>query len=371
MEGPASMQVRGKPSQVDLQVTANPGSMMLSTYKPVLATLSLALLVGCAQEDPPATPGLSGPYLGQAPPGTSPRVFAPGVVTTGMYTRDVAMTPEGDELYFGVLLGRFTTILQTRLQDGVWSEPEVAPFARDARFFHLEPAISPDGLRFFFLSTRTREGREPTAAEIRTWSNQDIWVMDRSDGGWTEPYNLGSPVNTDGPEFFPSVTREGTLYFTRGSDDETESYIYRARWVDGAYQEPERLGPEVNSTGSQFNAFISPDEDYLIVCTADRDDSLGGTDYYVVFRSQDDRWSEPINLGPVVNTPGGVEYSPYVSPDGRYLFFMSTRPMPEDRLPAELSRDFLRGYRAGPESGNAGIYWVSTEVIEELRPAGF
>jgi Tol biopolymer transport system component len=288
-----------------------------------------------------------------------------------MYTRDVAMTPEGDELYFGVLLGRFTTILWTRLQNGVWTQPEVAPFARDSRFFHLEPAISPDGERLFFLSTRLPTGREPTDAEIRAWTNQDIWVMDRAGEGWSEPYNLGPPVNTDGAEFFPSLTRDGTLYFTRGDEEGTESYIYRARWVDGAYAEPERLGPEVNSTTSQFNAFISPDEDYLILCTADRDDTVGGTDYYVVFRSEEDVWSPPINLGPAVNTPGGGEFSPYVSPDGRYLFFMSTRPMPEDRIPAELTRDFLLRYRGGPESGNAGIYWISTQVIEELRPPGF
>jgi Tol biopolymer transport system component len=313
----------------------------------------------------------AGPYLGQTPPGTTAELFAPGVVSTGMYTRDVAMTPDGSELYFGVLLGRFATILQTRLVDGVWTEPEVAPFARDARFFHLEPAISPDGRRFFFLSTRLPAGRAPAAEEIRAWTNQAIWVMDRVGEAWSEPYNLGPPVNTDGAEFFPSVTREGTLYFTRGDDEGTESYIHRARWVDGAYLEPERLGPEVNSTTSQFNAFISPDEDYLILCTGDRDDTLGGTDYYVVFRSGEDVWSEPINLGSAVNTPGAGEYSPYVSPDGRYLFFMSTRPMPEDRIPAELSRDFLVRYRAGPESGNAGIYWISTDVIEELRPSEF
>ena len=333
--------------------------------------MAVAFALSCSPEDPSESAKTAGPYLGQTPPGGSAEIFAPGVVTTGTYTRDVAMTPDGDELYFGVLLGRFTTILQTRLQNGRWTEPEVAPFARDSRFFHLEPAISPDGRRLFFLSTRTPDGREPTEDEIRSWANQDSWVMDRSGDQWGVPYNVGPPVNTDGPEFFPSVTTEGTLYFTRGSNDETESYIYRSQWVDGAYAEAERLGPEVNSTTSQFNAFISPDEDYLILCTSDREDTLGGTDYYVVFRNDDDEWSDPVNLGPTVNTAGGGEFSPYVSPDGRYLFFMSTRMMPEAEIPAELSRDFLWRYRMGPESGNAGIYWVSTDFLEELRPAGF
>lgn len=312
-----------------------------------------------------------GDYVGQAQPGDSAQLFAPGFVTTGIYTRDVAMTPDGSEFYFGVLLGPVAAIVEThRGIDGAWTEPEVASFSRDSRFFNLEPAIAPDGQRFLFLSTRV-EGREPTVEEIRTWSNQDIWAMDREGDRWGAPYNLGPPVNSEEAEFFPSLTRDGTLYFTRGLGGGEESYIYRSRLENGRYREPERLGPEVNSTANQFNAFIAPDERYLIVCTGGRDDSLGGTDYYVVFRSSDDRWSEPINLGDRVNSPGSGEFSPYVSPDGKYFFFMSTRQGARDRIPDTLTWDYVRRYRMLPEIGNAGIYWIDASFIEELRPVGF
>ena len=103
----------------------------------------------------------------------------------------------------------------------------------------------------------------------------------------------------------------------------------------------------------------------------DTDDSLGGTDYYVVFRSDEDRWSEPINMGEVVNTPGDGEFSPYVSPDGRYFFFMSTRLGAQERIPPALTWDYINAYRMMPEIGNAGIYWVDAALIEELRPEGF
>jgi len=316
-------------------------------------------------------PVLEGDYLGQTPPGDTAEIFAPGIITTGIYTRDVAMTPDGSELYFGVLLGPVATIMEIRRgPDGVWAEPRVAPFSTDSRFFNLEPAISPDGSRFLFLSTRVT-GREPEPEELRGWSNQDIWAMDREDDGWGEPYNLGPPVNSEGAEFFPSMTRDGTLYFTRAHGDGQESYIYRSRLVDGEYQEPERLGPEVNSTANQFNAFIAPDESYLILCTGDREDTLGGTDYYVVFRSADDHWSEPVNMGSVVNTEGAGEFSPYVSPDGRYFFFMSTRLGARDRIPDTLTWDYIKGYRMMPEIGNAGIYWVDASFIQGLRPEGF
>ncbi len=329
----------------------------------------LALAVaGCATQDPH---GPAGDYLGQPVPGDEPEIFAPGLVTTGIYTRDVAMTPDGSELYFGVLLGPVSAIVEThRGRDGVWTEPEVAPFSSDSRFFNLEPAIAPDGSRFMFLSTRV-EGREPEEGEIRSWSNQDIWVMDREGDHWGSPYNLGGPVNSEAPEFFPSLTRDGTLYFTRASEGEEESYIYRSRLEGGRYQEPERLGPEVNSTPNQFNAFIAPNESYLILCTGGRDDSVGGTDYYVAFRSPDDRWSEPINLGDKVNTPGDGEFSPFVSRDGRFFFFMSTRLTARDRIPDTLTWQYIRGYRMMPEIGNAGIYWMDASFIERLRPVGF
>ncbi len=59
--------------------------------------------------------------------GDIPELFAPGIVSTGMYTRDVAMTPAGDEIYFGVLVGGLAVIMETKLVDGRWTEPEVAP----------------------------------------------------------------------------------------------------------------------------------------------------------------------------------------------------------------------------------------------------
>jgi hypothetical protein len=198
--------------------------------------------------------------------------------------------------------------------------------------------------------------------DVGQWVNQDIWVMDRTEAGWGEPYNLGPPVNSDDEEYFPSVTRDGTIYFTRTPAGTRESYIYRARFVDGLFVEPERLGPEINSTASQFNAFVAPDESYLIVCVFGRQDSKGGTDYYIVFRDEHDRWSQPINMGDEINTSRNGEFSPYVSPDGEYFFFMSTRPKPREAIPDSLTYDFLQEVHAGP-------YWVSAAFIEDLRRA--
>jgi hypothetical protein len=311
---------------------------------------------------------LTGPYLGQKLPGETPELFAPGIVSTGMYTRDIAITPDGKEIYFGLVVGPWATILETHLTPRGWTRPEVAPFARDARFFNLEPAISPDGKRFFFLSTRVPGPRSPEPGEIRAWVNQDIWVMDRVGDGWGEPYNLGAPVNSADAEFFPSLGRDGTLYFTRSPAGGGESYIYRSKLVDGRYQEPEKLPAQVNSTPSQYNAFVAPDQRFLVFSTQDRKDGRGSADYYISFRGPDDTWTGPVNLGDVVNSPMGAEFSPYVSPDGRFFFFMAVKPRPQSEIPDSLTLGFLKRYRAEPGSGNPAVYWMDASFLDRLKP---
>jgi len=296
-------------------------------------------------------PTLTGDYLGQRPPGEQAALFAPGIVSTGLLTRDVAMTPDGHEFYFCVAVGQYSysAILVSKRIDGVWTEPEVAPFSTNPDWTHLEPAISPDGQRFFFLSNRPIGDEEP--------GERDIWVMDRQGDHWGEPYNLGPPVNSDASEYFPSVTRDGTLYFTR-SDPETRVHtIWRSRLLDGEYQEPELLPELINSGHMPFNAFIAPDESYLIVPIYGRDDTRGATDYYICFRDEHDHWTGPFNMGDQVNSENGVEYSPYVSRDGKYFFFMSDRTDDgDDEEPASYAQILERLLE--PRNGSADLYWI-------------
>ncbi len=326
------------------------------------AAIFLLLLFIQGQEKQKAFPALRGPYLGQTPPGMEPRVFAPGIVSTGLNTRDIAITPDGREIYFCVSLGEYTfsTILVTRLRDGAWSEPEVMEHMDDPGCWNIEPCISLDGKRFFFMSNR------PDKSKNESKGDEDIWVMERSGDGWGEPANLGAPVNSDAPEFFPSLTRDNTIYFTRREESGVE-HIFRSRLRDGRYQEPEKLPAQVNSGQTRFNASVAPDESYIIVPVYGRKDSLGQTDYYVSFRHADDTWSEPVNMGPRINSASGHEYSASVSPDGKYLFFMSRRLPSKETWPRQLTAAWLHGLRAMPGNDNTAIFWVDARVIDALR----
>jgi hypothetical protein len=332
----------------------------------IILVLAMGIACSCDQnsceESKPVQ--FEGAYLGLQPSDDEPELFAPGFVTTDLATRDITFSPEGDEMFFGAFVGQYahSAIVTSRMVDGVWTTPEVAPFATDPSFTYLEPQFSPDGNRLFFFSDRPGPNGEEGG-------NQDIWAVDRSEDGWGEAYNLGPPVSTEASEFFPSVTHDGTLYFTRQLPGERGNYIYRSRLVDGEYQEAERLPEQVNAAPAQYNAWVAPDESYIIVPMAGRPDSLGGTDYYVCFRSENDMWSEPIHMGDKVNSEDRFEYSPYVSPDGRFFFFMSARPVePARALPEKMTIDWLVERKRSGRIGMPAIWWVDASFIEALRP---
>jgi ketosteroid isomerase-like protein len=312
---------------------------------------------------------LAGPYLGQKPPGAKPELFAPRLVCSGLDERDVAIAPDGREIYFGVLTGSVATIMVTRLEDGHWTEPVVAPFAADPRYFHFEPCLSADGRRVLFLSTRPTAGEEAKPG----WANQNLFAADRrEDGSWGEPHDLGAPVNTVNHEFFPSLTRDGTLYYTCSAPRGGRPAIVRSRLVAGRYQAPDTLPAAVNGRGAPYNAFVAPDESYLIACVEGRKDGAepGKPQYFVFFRDAADHWSEGVCLGPEVSPVSGDAGSCYVSPDGRYLFFGSARSTgaasTPERPPALRA---LRERLVSAGNGASDIYWMDASFLDTLRPA--
>jgi hypothetical protein len=341
--------------------------------KTILSIFAIAIfaasLTSCDQKEAienqkPEFPELTGPYMGQKLPGTEAVLFAPGIISNGQFNRDVAITPDGKEMYFGLHSAgfKYSTIICTKEVNGKWTKPEVASFAKDPRYVHLEPALSYDGNKLLFLSNMPKDSTDNPADE-------DIWVVDRQkDGNWGEPYNLGAPINTENSEFYPSLTKDGTIYFNRRQNGERVEYIYRSRLVDGVYQTAEKLPEQVNCGANRFNAFIAPDESFIIVPTIGMKDGMGGVDYYIVFRNDDNTWQEPINMGPSINTAVGTGWSASLSPDQRYLFFMASREMPKENQPKELSTNFFENLLTMPQNGSADIYWIDAKFIEDLKP---
>jgi Tol biopolymer transport system component len=302
-------------------------------------------------------PELSGPYLGQEPPGNSPVLFAPGIVSTATREWSTAFRPDGRELFFGIDTPDRAYIVHMKEESGGWTEPVIASFS--GQYSDYDLTMGPDGSRLYFTSLRPADGGGP---EIE---NPDIWYVDRTEIGWGDPVRFPAPINTADRELYPSVSNDGYLYFFSSRvGGFGRSDVYRVPVTNGRYGDLENLGPTVNTAASEGDICVSPDGDYIVFASS-RDEGFGGSDLYVSFR-RDGGWTEARNLGAVVNTEHR-EFCPSVSRDGKYLFFTSSRPRVE-ALPDIRSavREDL-GASRGSEQPDFDIYWVDARLMADLR----
>ncbi len=125
----------------------------------------------------------------------------------------------------------------------------------------------------------------------------------------------------------------------------------------------------MNRKETIYNAYVSRDEGFLIACVDGRKDSLtpGLPNYYIFFRSADDRWSEPVNLGPEINFAGASASSCSLSPDGKYFFFASTKALPLDFASGPVTTRKLLDLFKAPRNGDSDIYWIDAGFIAKLK----
>lgn len=284
-------------------------------------------IFGLFSQDGPI-PLLKGPYLGQKAPGTVPEVFAPGVVSTVAHEFACSFSQDGKECYFSRSHPQLKkiVIMVSRLADGAWTEPFVAPFA--ANQFAFEPMVTPDNKRLYFQSG------EPIPGQAGPPMN--IMYVEREGDGWGAPKNPGPPFNP-AKTMYISMTAAGTIYTTDIAAGPGTERIAVIKRVNGQYQPLERLGPPINGEAQSMYPFITADESLLVFASRKRDDKITSR-LLVSFKQPDGSWNEPqpIDLGMSAGTP-------WISADGRFLFF------------------------TGGERGKSDIYWVDAAIIEKLK----
>lgn len=219
-----------------------------------------------------------------------------GSISTAGFETSGAVTPDGRGLIFtkgAPDFGEFLfTVVESRFERGRWTRPEIASFS--GVYADTSPFLSPDGRRLVFASNRPSPTKpQPGRADF------DLWMVTRdADGRWGEPAPLTN-LNTEGWEMHSSQTADGTIFFGAIRDGNYD--IWTARLENGVYQAPARLDAPINTKGVEYDPYVSPEGDVLVF-GSDRPGGRGGADLYVSFRV-DGRWSEPVNLGPKVNTP--------------------------------------------------------------------
>ncbi len=295
-------------------------------------------------EGTPAGHPQQGLYLGLEPPGDTPEIFAPNLVSTRREHSAAMFAPDGTEIWFARIYP--AEILFVKRIAGVWSAPQTAPFSGE--YPDLYPTLTADGNRLFFTSQRPpspSDGPLPRGQGL-------LWYVERTGTDWSGPERLN--IVTD-PRALPScvsVAANGNLYLGMRNLEEPELSmdIYRVRFERGRYLEPERL-EAVSSPAPDHSPFVAPDESYLIWSSFRG--GYGLSDLFISFRGADGGWSEPRNLGPRINSGAKDEY-PYVTPDGRFLIFNSNR---------------VSVLNANPiPDGPGNVYWVEAGAYVAPNP---
>jgi hypothetical protein len=296
--------------------------------------------------------------------GEAPHLFGEGVISTPRDEAGGVFSPDGNEFYFTTLNpatagSRLGLLCVSHWRDGKWGLPEVLPFSG----LHLDflPRLSPDGKAMYFSSSRPIPDSKVRALRI--------WKVARTERGWSEPVPLPAPVNPaeGGGNWGAAVTRDGTIYFASDRESPGNLHIYRARLAGraDAYDQPEKLGPEINSEFNEYEPFVNEDESLLFFVSAGeggppfrhRSDTLteAGFPYprgdIYFSRRIDGKWTLAKHLEHGVNTVAD-EGAPALTPDGKHLIFASERspfviPMPKRIGMAEfekLSHSVLNGH---------------------------
>lgn len=277
-----------------------------------------------------------GDYLGKRPPGIIAEEFDSGRITGDMKSFNFSFSPDGDELFFSYNKSTEENphagyeIKNMKRTDNIWSAPETAFFS--GKHSDVDITFSPDGTKLFFASERSNN------------DTTDIYYLEKTEKGWSEPKIVEGEVNSDdGDEIHPCLSNKGNLFYRStkpggfGGND-----LYKAEYVDGKFINERNLGPNINTEHMETDCFIAHDESFILFNTRRPEDDNKFM-IYISFQLEEDKWSKAVPLGEEVASIYGAMGST-LSPDGKYLFFSSRR------------------------GDTRAKYWISTEIFEKYRP---
>jgi hypothetical protein len=288
---------------MNIQMVKMIGLIILFTSLTVLATENTA----------------SAPYMGQEPPGLTPKVFAPGLISLpNRYENDLCLSQDGRECYFTVRNSGWTVyeIMVTRYENGQWTTPVRASFSDSQS---LSPSLADNDQTLYF-------GR-----------NHHIYRAHRGTQGWSQPEAVPAPISSAQDDWSCCISSLGNAWICSWRTNGVgQCDLWRIQSSGDQFTEAMNLRA-LNTSASDCNPVPGPAEDYVVFHSG-RPGGFGGADLYIGFPDGQGGWTSPRNLGPTINTLRN-DMVPYLSPNHRYLFFCR-----------EIS-------------GDSDIYWVCSEAF--------
>lgn len=282
------------------------------------------------------SPQIKGAYFGLTPPGETPVLFAPDILTSlSAFAGAPTFSPDGTKCFVSVGAADYSTpatLYTSEWANNAWRPFVKAPFVSEFNS-SCESVFLADG------HTLTFTGKKTPA------DSTDFWTVDLTAQGWSTPVRMPSPINSGANEWRGSTMTDGTMYFGSERDEHGMYQVYKAYRDSGRKLVVEKLGPPINMNALEGDPCVAPDGHFLIFCSGRNGNS---TDLFVSFKDGKGGWGTPIDLGPAFNS-GNDEYGAYLTQDGKYLFF---------------TRHTSQG---------DGIYWVAASAVEKRmaqNPAG-
>ena len=300
----------------------------------LLDIIIMVMMVGLSSTSYAQSPDLTkfkGPYLGQSPPGKSPELFAPGLVSTqDGHEFGITISNDGNEIYF---TRRFPGEIGNRIysyknDNGNWKLKSPPLFGWVG--MEMEPNFSPDENRIYFVSRRPVPDEVPDNGFVVTW------YSDKIGSNWSEPKIIGSPVLDVGTMFLTQSSRGSRFFTGKVPGQEDGQGIHMSKTNGDDFEPPVYLPEVINGFNNAGHPYVAPDESYMIF---DYNIESGNAEknMMISFKSNDS-WSKPINISKYIENADAL--TAFVSFDGKYLFYCS----------------------------GSNIYWVDASFIEELRP---
>lgn len=287
--------------------------------KSVLLLILLAVFYICAIAQPIPPDSL---YFGQTPPGSIPQVFAPGIISLpGRIEYGVSIAPAGDEMVFALGIWPIKRTMIIRYENNHWTSPDTASFSvtRSAE----EAIYSPGGERVYYYAYNPPNPN----------GGSDLCYSVKTGNDWSQPINLGTPLNTVQDEYHPCIVADSSIYFENASGK-----ICYSKFQDGAYLPRILMPPIFNDPNMAWgNPYVAPDESYFIF-NSSRPGGFGGTDLYISYKKTDGSWTNPKNLGNIINTATN-ECGSEITDDNLYMTYVS----------------------------NNDVYWVGSGFIDSLK----
>ncbi|TGE05510.1 OmpA family protein [Hymenobacter fodinae] len=195
----------------------------------------------------------------------------------------------------------------------------------NTKYVDTHPVISPDGRTLFFARQESPQNvggaKDP----------QDVWystLQNAQKKTWSQAKNIGSPINTPGPNGLASVSSDGNtallinVYKPDGSLDPKGLSMTRRTKTGWSQPEKVTIDDYYNDDPENVDYYLGTSGKVLLMAV-DRKDGQGQQDIFVSFRKEDgEGWTKPRNLGSNINTKK-PEFAPFLAADGKTLYFAS------------------------------------------------